>query len=336
MPIIGPWFQDHFAWRQRDRLAGEVYRRLHDAVQEWHPDLVLFILVWGEVASTALLQGVGRVPMAGWLMDDPFLHDGSLARALSAFDRLYAVEESWANNIRLATGKPARLLTCGVDPEAYHEVPAGEVPSEFRGDIVFIGSSYRDNPAWVLRGNLLDRIADLDLSIYGDQGWVRHGGDERGSLARAFRGRELPAPEANLAYNGARIVLNIHHPQFHQGTSLRTFAISAAGAFQLADERPGLGRFLVPGKEVVTYSSPDDLRDKALYYLKHDAARQSIAQAGFQRVRAEHTYAHRLAEILIDAGLPVPVPPGTRLPATASRIDGERMPCHPFVPAKVT
>ena len=100
--------------------------------------------------------------------------------------------------------------------------------------------------------------------------------------------------------------MNIHHPQFRVGTSLRTFAIGAAGAFQLVDWRPGLERFFVPDEEIVTYQTADELRAKASYYLANESARQRIARAGHERVLREHTYAHRIAQILFDVGLSDP------------------------------
>jgi spore maturation protein CgeB len=102
------------------------------------------------------------------------------------------------------------------------------------------------------------------------------------------------------------VVINIHHPQFRLGTSLRTFAIAAGGAFQLVDMRPGVERFFVPGEEIATYSTAEELREKALFYLANETARARIARAGRERVCREHTYTNRLAEMLIDAGLTPP------------------------------
>ncbi len=306
IPVVGPRLQRYWAGRHRGRLVLTLRKQLDQLLQEWRPDLLIYVLCWGEPACHAMLAGLD-VQKVGWLMDDPFQHDGSLAAALSCFDRIYVVDEAWAANVRLASGCGTRVLTCGADLDINKCVSADQVPAELRCDLLFVGTSYRNNPAGILRSNLLGRIADLGLRVYGDSGWAQRPVDD--PLRKAYHGRELTSREANLAYNGARIVINIHHPQFCLGTSLRTFAVAAATAFQLVDERPGMSRFFAPGKEVGTYSSPDDLRDKVLYYLKHESARQALAQAGFERVCSEHSYAHRLAEILTDAGLPVPAKP---------------------------
>jgi spore maturation protein CgeB len=58
---------------------------------------------------------------------------------------------------------------------------------------------------------------------------------------------------------------------------------------------------LDPEGEVVAYRCGEDLAEKAARYLDDAAARRRIADAGLARVRAQHTYVHRLRRILRDA-----------------------------------
>jgi spore maturation protein CgeB len=281
-------------------LQEEITAELTRVVAAWRPDVLVYLFGWGEIATPEMLKAAGEhVVKIAWLVDDPFLHDGSLVKVLPSFDRIYVVDEAWADNIRLLSGRPTRMLTCGVDLETFKILPSADVSNDMRCDTLFVGASYHGQAAGMLRKNVLAPIADLDLRIYGDGGWTRH---ENAGLAKAYQGRELSSVQANRAYNAAKIVLNIHHPQFHMGTSLRTFSVAAAGAFQLADNRPGLRQFLTPGKEVETFATPEELRAKALYYLEHDAERQTIARAGYERTRTEHTWGHRFTEMLGEAG----------------------------------
>lgn len=304
LPWIGPRLEWRMARAQRVRRGQEITENLRGLQSAgWRPDLLLYVLGWGEIVSKEMLDAAGSGAIkVGWLLDDPFLHDGSLVPALSAFDRLWVVDEAWADNIRLVSGLPTRLLTCGVDLSVHKPLPPADIPQDRRSEVVFVGASYQGLAAGTLRQTLLSSIADLGLRIYGDDGWLRSGNP---GLMNSYQGRTLSATEANVAYNAARIVLNIHHPQFHMGTSLRTFAISASGAFQLADDRPGLSQFLKPGVEVETFASPQILRSKVLHYLKHDVDRQAIAKAGYDRVVSEHSYHHRLAILLSEAGCSV-------------------------------
>jgi hypothetical protein len=52
-------------------------------------------------------------------------------------------------------------------------------------------------------------------------------------------------------------------------------------------------------EEMVTFSSMTDLRDKAHYYLNHDAERSAIANRAFIRVNREHTVENRMQEMLL-------------------------------------
>jgi spore maturation protein CgeB len=53
-----------------------------------------------------------------------------------------------------------------------------------------------------------------------------------------------------------------------------------------------------PGKEVVSYRTPEECTELIQYYLEHDEERKSIASAGQKRVLQEHTYYHRMQEFL--------------------------------------
>jgi spore maturation protein CgeB len=57
-----------------------------------------------------------------------------------------------------------------------------------------------------------------------------------------------------------------------------------------------LEEFFVIGKEIVCYRGKDDLADKIRYYLKHDAERNRIRQAGYQRCLRDHTWQKRLSD----------------------------------------
>ena len=53
------------------------------------------------------------------------------------------------------------------------------------------------------------------------------------------------------------------------------------------------------GKEIVTYRFGDhaEMDDKLKYYLAHDAERERIARAGYERGRKQHTFVARIQQI---------------------------------------
>ncbi len=77
----------------------------------------------------------------------------------------------------------------------------------------------------------------------------------------------------------------------------RIFEIPACGGFMLTGNADGLSDYLTPGKEMAVFENKEELREKCTYYVTHEAERQQIARAGYERVIAQHTYEQRFQEI---------------------------------------
>lgn len=295
IPAIGR----SLAGRWRSILAREEEERVNRAFrrefERFKPDVVLSILCWGEPLTCETLATAGHATRIGWLMDDPFgYEDSRLEKLLLAFDRLYSPDEGWSDTIQRMTGRRPEWLPCGADPQSHRAVaPAGLDPT-LAGHVVYVGSSCANHPTGEYRRALLESLAGVPLAIFGDDGWRRFGG----TVARAYRGGPVSSERANLIYASGAIALNLHHPQFRQGTSLRTFALCCSGAFQIADWRDGLDRWLTPGVELETFRTPQELRHLVDRYLADAPSRARVAAAGRARVLAEHTYHHRLEAML--------------------------------------
>lgn len=80
---------------------------------------------------------------------------------------------------------------------------------------------------------------------------------------------------------------------------MRSFEIPACGTFMLAERTDEHLAVFREGEEAAFFSSPEELLDKARYYLAHDEIRRRIARAGHARVTTGgHTYRDRLREII--------------------------------------
>jgi spore maturation protein CgeB len=107
-------------------------------------------------------------------------------------------------------------------------------------------------------------------------------------------------------YRSGKIVLNITSwdPAVLTGLNLRICDVPALGAFLLTDAAAEIAEFVEPGREVATYTTPEDLREKALYYLANDTEREAVALAGLRRAATDiETYAQKMARLLISIGL---------------------------------
>ena len=142
---------------------------------------------------------------------------------------------------------------------------------------------------------------DYDLKIWGTA-W------EQSRRLREFvqgDGKEFTTEEMVKIFNASKISLNLHSSAQHEAidpdgdfVNPRLFEVASCGAFQIVDERKEIRRFFEPEQEVVTFRNLSDLRDKVDYYLAHEDERTAIAERARTRAHNEHTYQHRMAEML--------------------------------------
>jgi len=79
--------------------------------------------------------------------------------------------------------------------------------------------------------------------------------------------------------------------------NMTLYEATGCGALLMTDYKENLGDIFEIGKEVIAYSSPEDLSNKIEYYLKHEDERKTIALAGQKRTLRDHTYKERMIEL---------------------------------------
>lgn len=104
--------------------------------------------------------------------------------------------------------------------------------------------------------------------------------------------------EMPLIFHQSRINLNMTIRPIQTGLSLRVFDILGCGGFLLTNYQQELGELYEIGKDVEVFSSQEELADKAAYYLTHDTERRKIAECGYEKTRALHTYETRIGRMI--------------------------------------
>jgi spore maturation protein CgeB len=104
--------------------------------------------------------------------------------------------------------------------------------------------------------------------------------------------------KAPVVYGASGINLNISLRSIVNGIPLRCFEIMGSGGFLLTDYRGDMEQFFSEGKEYASFSSVEELAEKADYYLCHETERRKIAERGFERIKAEHSYESRVREMI--------------------------------------
>jgi len=74
---------------------------------------------------------------------------------------------------------------------------------------------------------------------------------------------------------------------------LREFEAPMAGAFYVTGFLEEIGRHYEIGREIVCYRSIPELVERCRYYLGHEAERERIRRAGYERARRDHTWTRR-------------------------------------------
>lgn len=145
----------------------------------------------------------------------------------------------------------------------------------------------------------LQTVADLGLATHGAAEWGQS--EWAGGMIGCYTGR-APQYGDELAgvYFHSRVNINLFHAQCHDCVTPRVYDVLAAGGFLLTEHSPAVEREFEPGRHLAVFQTPEELREKAEYYLARGDEREAIAREGQRLVLEKHTYAHR-AKAMLDA-----------------------------------
>ena len=267
------------------------------------PDLV-FVLT-ARIHLEQLLPQIDDIrdrdiKTAVWFLDDPFNPDLHVPIA-KHFEYVFS-QDSNGLEVYEQLGCDTHHLPLCAFPEHYYPL---NNPASLSKPVVFIGSSseYRHRFFELIMNKLMSFNVEI-IGFSWEETLYKY-------YPNSFKNKWLDIQQTNEVYNCSKIILNLHRSE-HDVTNHnkeynkiagcspnpRTFEALAAGAFQLTDVREDLSKFYTSGREIETYTSQEDLLEKIEYYLIHEEERQQIATRGYERTLKEHTYAHRLDQML--------------------------------------
>jgi spore maturation protein CgeB len=266
-----------------------ILRRLERACIEWRPSLVL--VVKGGPITPGLIRRVKR------RVDTLFLNlfpDNPLwmipFTSIEAYDVFFTKERYALRALESVGLRNLHYLPLYCVPQHHHPVTlTPEEQERWAAPVAFVGSHY------AYRERFLQELAGYPVRVWGG-GWSR-------ATTPAVRAMVAGGPvwgRAKLAvYSGATLCLNHHHPMNDiVGVNTRAFELAASGACQVADLKEELAGLFVPGREVLAYQRPAELRGLLDYHLAHPDEARAIGQAAAKRALAEHTLRHRIEEML--------------------------------------
>ena len=285
------------AIREPFKIANQ---HLVKTVREFQPDLVFILSIQLVLPETiAQIKAGSHSVVIGWFMDAISNFERGYFM-LADYDALFFVDPYIVSMLRSKTGNTrVHLLPICCDPLLHRPISLTPKEQEEYGcDLTIAGNLY------TYRICLLEQFQDYDLKIWGGQHkWLRH------PLCAKQTGRAVRGQEKSKAMRAAKIVLNNNHYANIAGINKRTFEMAGCGAFQITDA-PGIADAFEPGREIVTFDTKADLKQKVDYYLAHPEERKEIADRAQQRAHAEHTFADRwrqLLQILTEEGINLPI-----------------------------
>lgn len=104
--------------------------------------------------------------------------------------------------------------------------------------------------------------------------------------------------EAYKVFYASKINLNITMRSIESGVPLRVFDIMSVGGFVLSNYQEEIPELFEEGKEIVTFKSPEELVEKADYYLAHEDERIQIGINGYRKIKKSYTYEHQMRKII--------------------------------------
>jgi len=269
----------HFeSWnRGMYRDLAELNAKLLQAVDEFRPDIMLTVQMFFELwlETLDIIRARADVATVSWTTDDSWKYREVSRFIGHSYDAMTTTYDYVLPRYH-ADGIQSVLLTQWAVSSDWLSDP--RPARECRYPVSFVGAAHGDRPGIISRL----RAQGIDVACFG-HGWPN------GSVA---------AEDIPRIMRDSAISLNFANSKGNDQIKARTFEVPGAGGFLLTAGAPGLERFFVPGKEIAVFDGMTVLADSIRHFLAHQDERDMIALAGNRRVRNEHTYEHRMAQVL--------------------------------------
>ncbi len=288
MPLQEQWCRENNAQEfltrpPRDANGRELYVDIViEQIRRFQPDVILGGYLYSF--DTSFLEAV-----------EPHykLAIGQHAAALpeSDFTGYDAIISSLPNQVQWfsARGVPSHFVKLAFDARLSGRLVRG--PPTL--DLMFAGQVSHDHKN--RQAALLALGQTVPVDVFGALPW-----DEATLRATKIRAHDaLWGMDLYQTIADSKIAFNCHIDAATTfANNLRIYEVAGSGALLLTDWKTNMDDILSPGRECLAYRSIDECVTLARQYLADEDGRREIAAAGHRRILAEHTYFHRVDELL--------------------------------------
>jgi spore maturation protein CgeB len=254
-------------------------------IEEFRPDLVLNQDIFhADTRLMRRIKSLGNPILVGQLGIEP-----SRGQDWTVYDLMISQLPATVKFFR-ALGISAEVSHLAFEPSVLGALPAAAKPDV---DVSFVGTISADHRHRIA---LLEAVAKRhDLKLWGN---LPRSLAASSPLHRCFQG-EVWGAEMYQVLRRSRITLNSHIDLAgREAGNMRLFEATGVGAFLLTDFKDNLDTLFAPDRELAVWRSIDDCLEVIDQHLGDDGSRAAIAQAGQARTMAQHTFRHRVSEIL--------------------------------------
>jgi len=296
LPFLKPAFNPYlkyFVTKENNKLLAAMVKE--------KPDL-LFVIKGDYIfpENLAKIKKEFSCPVVGYVWDEPFYQTESnqddyrkynFKNGIHLYDHVFVFDTFYIDEIVRQGVNKVHYLPLATNPNRYKEVPITEQEKlQYDYDLCFIGMPAEN------RVEIFESLCNYKLGVFGDY-WPEYFIRRGLKIPSYYRGKAT-GETVNKIYLSSKIALNINQAQSKEGLNTRTFDIPACGAFEIVDYKKNIGTHFKIDEEIVTFKNIDELKNKIDYYLKNDELRKSISVRGKQKVLTEHTWVHRMKEVI--------------------------------------
>lgn len=235
------------------------------------------VVDWGEDGLKGLLPYEviypTDAPLIYWASDTHLGYDYRMNMGKRS-DICFVAQKKAVEQFKADGVKDVSWLPHAFEPRAYCDIDCedGSRPYNLltkKYDVAFIGHVNNEK-----RIEHLDRLFKEIPNFYFGQ--------------KLFNDAALKLAQSKIGFNVSMI----------DDLNMRCFEVPGSRTMLLTDDLPDLHELFEVGKHIVTYSSLDEMIDKAKYYISNDKERDEIAVAGYNHVMNNHTIDHRVNVML--------------------------------------
>ncbi|MFH1062519.1 MAG: glycosyltransferase [Candidatus Omnitrophota bacterium] len=274
-------------------IAAKINRDFINVVKKNKYDLVLVNNGWHLTGDTIDAVKKYAKKVVNWSTDElfnkvfaRFIH----VESYSKYDCIFSQRKHLFDSYLTKGIKRVEFLPLFYYPE-HHPVVVSEKDKLLWGsDIAFMGTWNKE------REKIIEALTGYNVKIWGAQ-WNR----SKPSFKKKFEITNKIAwlEDMSKVVSSTKIIVDNLTKGQTDKVNMKNYQIPACGGVLLTQRTDVIQELFEENKEVICYDSLEELREKCEYYLKNEAARNSIAVNGYKKVvSAPNTILDRIKDIL--------------------------------------